>query len=143
MSIVVTPSEVEARGGVGEQEGVLEHDPDAAKARAGLAQADGGVEPDLRATRFAAARKVLAQKYRPDALVQLIEIELQATPELERRLDLLLEKGLVLDGDLLEVAEARQAYQEVLALRPGEPNASEALLELDVAAQNWRKFADK
>ncbi|HEX7839549.1 MAG TPA: tetratricopeptide repeat protein, partial [Kofleriaceae bacterium] len=60
-----------------------------------------------------------------------------------RRVDLLLEKGMALDGDLLDVPAARAAFEQVLALRPDDTMAKEAIDELDTAAANWRKFADK
>jgi len=122
---------------------VLEHDPDDAQARAALVEAARHAAPDVRASGFEAARKVLATRGRPDAIADLIELELAATGEPDRRVDLLLEKGMVLDGDLLDVAGARAAFEQVLAIRPDDTMAKEAIGELDVAAQNWRKFADK
>ena len=122
---------------------VLEHDPDDAQALAALAGAARSAAPDLRATRFAAARKVLAGRGRPDAVVALIDLELSTTGELDKQCDLLLEKGMILEGELLDVAGARQAFDQVIALRPGDTMAKEAIEELDVAAKNWKKFAEK
>src|SRR4051812_9743883 len=123
----------------------LQHDPDDAQALTGLIEAARGATPDLRARELAAARKLLAARGRPDAVLQLIEVELAAIAEheVDRQVDLLLEKGLVLDGELLDVPGARAAFDRVRVLRPDEPMAAEALDELDLAASNWRKFADK
>jgi tetratricopeptide (TPR) repeat protein len=123
----------------------LEHDPDDAQALAGLAEAARQATPDARATRFASARKTLSGRGRPDTVAQLIDVELASTPEpeVDRKVDLLLEKGMLLDGELLDVPAARRAFEEVRTLRPDDTMAAEALDELDVSASNWRKFADK
>jgi len=121
----------------------LEHDPDDAQAFAGLVEAARQTPPDVRTTRFASARKLLGGRGRPDTVVQLIDVELASSPDLERKVDLLLEKGMVLDGELLDVPAARTAFEEVRALRPDDTMAAEAIDELDVSASNWRKFADK
>src|SRR4051812_4202027 len=123
----------------------LQHDPDDAQALTGLIEAARGATPDLRARELAAARKLLAARGRPDAVLQLIEVELAAIAEheVDRRVDLLLEKGMVLDGELLDVPAARAAFDRVRALRPDDSMAAEALDELDLAASNWQKFADK
>src|SRR5215475_1667055 len=123
----------------------LQHDPDDAQALTALIEAARGAAPEVRVRELAAATKLLAARGRPDAVVQLIEVELAATPEHEadRRVDLLREKGMVLDGELLDVPAARAAFDRVRELRPDDAMAAEALDELDLAASNWRKFADK
>src|SRR5258705_4466663 len=123
----------------------LEHDPDDTQALAGLAEAARQVSPEQRQAQLASARKALGGRGRPDAVVQLLVLELQLLPEAvsDRRVDLLLEKGMALDGDLLDVPAARAAFEQVLALRPDDTMAAEAVDELDMAASNWRKFADK
>jgi len=122
---------------------VLEHDPDDAQALAALTGAARHTPPDLRASQFATARKMLTDRGRPDAVVQLLDIELENTGDLDRKVDLLLEKGMLLDGDLLDVPAARTAFEEVLRVRPDDSMAKEALGELDVAEKNWQKFAAK
>jgi tetratricopeptide (TPR) repeat protein len=122
---------------------LIEHDPDDSQALDALAQAARSAPSDVRATRLAASRKVLATKGRPDAVVALLDLELAATPDGGRKADLLLEKGMVLDGELLDVAGSRAAFGAVLELRQGDPLASEALSELALAEQNWQKFAAK
>ncbi|HEY0476100.1 MAG TPA: tetratricopeptide repeat protein [Kofleriaceae bacterium] len=121
----------------------LEHDPDDTQALAGLAEAVRQASPEARATQLAAARKALAGRGRPDAVVQLIELELAGDPDVDRRVDLLLEKGMVLDSELCDVPAARAAFEQARGLRPGDTMAAEAIAELDLAASNWRKFADK
>jgi tetratricopeptide (TPR) repeat protein len=121
---------------------VIEHDPDDAQALAALPDAARAAAPDARAQRFAVARKQLAARGRPDAIVALIDAELAATPD-DRKVDLLWEKGMTLDGDLLDVAGARAAFGAVLAIRPGHEVTVGALAELDVEAKNWGAFAAK
>ncbi len=127
---------------------VLENDPDDAQARDALASAARATPPNVRVDKLAATRKLLAQRGRPDAVVQLIDIELGAlTPQepgaVDRRVDLLLEKGMILDGELLDVPAARAAFDAVLEARPDDSMAKEAIEELDVAQKNWKKFAEK
>jgi len=122
---------------------VLEHDPDDVQALEALAGAARHTSPDVRSSGFSSARKVLVQRGRPDVVVRLLDIEIAATGDVDRKVDLLLEKGIVLDGDLLDVPAARAAFEEVRSLRRDDTMAKEALDELDVAAQNWQKFADK
>src|SRR4051812_11524478 len=122
---------------------VLEHDPDDAQALAALANAARQAPPDVRASRFAQARKVLATRGRPDAVVALIDSELGTTGELDKQVDLLLEKGMILDGELLDVSGARAVFDQVVSMRPADTMAKEAIEELDLAAKNWKKFAEK
>ena len=124
---------------------VLEHDPDDAHALEALAAVAHQASPQVRASRFAATRKVLAARGRPDAVVRLIEAELVAMngDDPSRQADLLLEKGMVLDGELLDVPGARVAFSSALELRHSDAMAIEALEELSVASDNWQKFTAK
>ncbi|MBA3459340.1 MAG: hypothetical protein H0T46_05220, partial [Deltaproteobacteria bacterium] len=122
---------------------VLEHDPDDAQALAALEGAARSAAPDVRASRYAAARKALAGRGRPDAVVALIDSELGTTGEVDKQIDLLLEKGMILDGELLDVGAARAAFDQVITLRPADTMAKEAIEEIEVAAKNWKKFAEK
>ncbi|MCX5744289.1 MAG: tetratricopeptide repeat protein, partial [Proteobacteria bacterium] len=122
---------------------VLEHDPDDTQALDALVSAANTTAPEVRASRFANSRKVVGGRGRPDTVVRMLDAELAVTTELDRKADLLLEKGMVLDGDLLDVPAARHAFQEVLQLRPDDAMAKEALDEIELGAQNWQKFAEK
>ena len=122
---------------------VLEHDPDDAQALEALEAAARSAPPSCVRTRFAAARKLLAGRGRPDAVVALIDVELAVTDDENRKADLFLEKGMVLDGELLDVPLAHAAFASVLELRKGDAMATEALEELGVAGENWQKFAAK
>src|SRR5262249_42791987 len=118
---------------------------EAAEALTGWIGAAGAAPAEARGAQLASARKLLAARGRPDTVLQLLDVELAATAdhEVDRRVDLLLEKGMMLDGELLDVPAARAAFDRVRVLRPDDAMAAEALDELDLAASNWRKFADK
>ncbi|MEO8841840.1 MAG: tetratricopeptide repeat protein [Kofleriaceae bacterium] len=111
----------------------------------GLIAAARQAPPDLRSSRFAATRKLLANRGRPDAVVALIDVEIAAIGETDKQkqADLLLEKGMVLDGELLDVPAAHAAFASVLELRKNDAMAIEALEELNVAEENWQKFTAK
>src|ERR1051325_1772355 len=81
----------------------FEHDPDDAQAFAGLVDAARQAPADVRLTRFAAARKAFGGRGRPDIVVALIDAELAATTDVDRKVDLLLEKGMALASELLDV----------------------------------------
>ena len=122
---------------------VLEHDPDDSQALESLAQAARSAQPAAREKRFAQARKVLGTRGRPDAVVALLDAELAASENVDRKADLQIERGLVLDGELLDVPAARAAFAAALELRPNDAMALEALDEIRVAEANWQKFAAK
>ncbi len=126
---------------------VLEADPDDPQARDALPGASLRVAPDERRAHFSVARKALAARGRHDVVAMLLDAELAAVAadgaDATRQAELWVEKGAVLDGELLDVAAARAAYQQALTLRSDDPTAREALAELDLAAANWQKFADK
>jgi golgin subfamily B member 1 len=122
---------------------VLEHDPDDAHAFDALEAAARSAPADVRATGFAAARKALSNRGRPDAVVALLDVELNVTDDRNRKADLLLEKGMVLDGELLDASLAHAAFASVLELKRDDALALEALQELGVSEENWQKFAAK
>ena len=122
---------------------VIEHDPDDSQALESLAQAARGAQPAARENRFAQARRQLAARGRPDAVVALLDAELAATDDGARKADLQIERGLALDGELLDVVAARTAFKTALELRPDDAMAREGLDELGVAEANWQKFAAK
>src|SRR5688572_20971753 len=119
---------------------ILDSDPDDAAALAGLAGA-AAARPDAAA--FARAKQIHRDRGRYDVVVRLIDVELGATQDPARRADLMLEKGQVLEDDLLDEASAAQCFQAVLALRPGDEVATETLEQIQIDRDNWQKFATK
>ena len=122
---------------------LFEHDPDDAQTLDALIEAAKAAPADQRQARFASSRKLLASRGRPDAVVALIDVELAATTDKNAKADLFLDKGLVLDADLCDLAGAHGAYASVLELRKGDQLAMQGLEELNVAEENWKKFAAK
>jgi hypothetical protein len=122
---------------------VLEHDPDDSQALETLAQAARVTPSAQRENRLAQARKALSQRGRPDAVLALLDAELAAADDRDRKADLQIERGLVLDGELLDVGGARAAFVGTLELRRDDAMAKEGLEEIDVAEKNWKKFAAK
>jgi tetratricopeptide (TPR) repeat protein len=123
---------------------VLEHDPDDAQALAALEGAARNMPPDVRVARLAAARKLLAERGRPDIVVALLDVELDVTTDDKaRRADLFHEKGEVLASELLDVSLAHAAFSSVLELRKHDKAATEALEQLGLDEENWKKYAAK
>ncbi|HEX4450171.1 MAG TPA: tetratricopeptide repeat protein [Kofleriaceae bacterium] len=122
---------------------VLEHDPDDSQALESLAQAARATPAAQRENRLAQARNVLGSRGRSDAVLALLDAELASADDRDRKADLQIERGLVLDGELLDVAGARAAFRATLELRRDDAMAKEGLEEIDVAEKNWQKFAAK
>jgi tetratricopeptide (TPR) repeat protein len=122
---------------------VLEHDPDDLQTLDALGAVARAAPPELRAQRLAASRNLLSTRGRPDAVIALIDLELDATDDPARKADLLLEKGMVLESELCDVPAARYAFASVRDLRADDAMAAEAMGELAVAEDNWQKFAAK
>jgi tetratricopeptide (TPR) repeat protein len=119
---------------------ILDSDPDDAAAFAGLVDA---AAHRVDAAAFAKARQAQRERGRYDVVVRLIDVELGATRDAGRRADLVLEKGQVLEDDLLDPASAAQCFQAVLAIRPGDETATETLEQIQIDRDNWQKFAAK
>src|SRR5688572_17513434 len=119
---------------------ILDSDPDDAAALAGLADA---AAKGADANAFARAKKTQRDRGRYDVVVRLIDVELGATADPTRRADLMLEKGMVLEDDLLDEASAAQCFHAVLALRPDDELATETLAQIEIDRDNWEKFATK
>jgi tetratricopeptide (TPR) repeat protein len=119
---------------------ILDSDPDDAAAFAGLADAAAN---SADANAFARAKKTQRDRGRYDVVVRLIDVELGATADPARRADLMLEKGMVLEDDLLDEASATRCFEAVLALRPGDEVATENLEQIQIDRDNWEKFATK
>src|ERR1051326_8154444 len=117
---------------------VLEQDPDDAQALAALTTAARSTPPDLRASRFASARKLLAGRGRPDAVVPLIDIELEHVLAL-RSDDTMAKEAL----DELTVAEQNwQAFAaKYVKEASGSTDRSLATGLYSSAAEHYVKFA--
>src|SRR5215207_4872314 len=122
----------------------LDSDPDDAAALAGLtAQAPRAATDPAALTALADARKNLRERGRLDLVARLYDVELGAIAEPERKADLLLEKGSLLEDELLDEEAAVACFRQVPSLRPGDATATENLESIEEERDNWEKFAGK
>ena len=133
--------------------GVLQDEPDNEQAwnelrsALGYAGADGTVDPgEMGASELAslleAARRAHEMRREYEAVADLLEIE-AALATGEREAELALELARVRDDVLLDDAGALAAYRRVLALRPGDVGAEEAIERSEVKRGRWKDLAQK
>mgnify|MGYP001087573128 CR=1 FL=1 len=133
--------------------GVLQDEPDNEQAwnelrsALGYAGADGTVDPgEMGASELAslleAARRAHEMRREYEAVADLLEIE-AALATGEREAELALELARVRDDVLLDDAGALAAYRRVLALRPGDAGAEEAIERSEVKRGRWKDLAQK
>jgi tetratricopeptide (TPR) repeat protein len=129
---------------------ILDSDPTDTQALTALEQAlsasAGGVDAagDTvdRAT-LARARKSLYERGAIDTAARLLDLEIDIATDAGARADLLVERGQLHVSDLLDDQAAEACFREALALRPGDEAAQEALDQLEMERDNWRKFVQK
>ncbi|HUQ07321.1 MAG TPA: hypothetical protein VM261_32740, partial [Kofleriaceae bacterium] len=123
---------------------LLDSDPDDANVLAALADSANRGLDQHGAQALGHAKKSLRERGRHDVALRLLDVELAATKG-PRRADLLVEKGQLLDEDLLDEPAAARCYEEALGVRPDDEVAAEALqqMALNRANENWKKFAAK
>ncbi|WP_428265392.1 tetratricopeptide repeat protein, partial [Haliangium sp.] len=92
---------------------------------------------------FTRTRRSLYERGELDAVARLYDLEIGNSEADGRRADLLLERGQLDAGDLLDDQAAVACYQAVLALRPGDQAAEEALEQMAMERDNWSKFVQK
>lgn len=123
---------------------LLDSDPDDANVLAALADTAGRGLDATGVQALGSAKKNLCERGRHDVALRLLDVELAATAG-PRRADLLVEKGQLLDEELLDEPAAARCYEEALGVRPDDEVAAEALqqMALNRANDNWKKFAAK
>ncbi|MCE9575633.1 MAG: tetratricopeptide repeat protein [Deltaproteobacteria bacterium] len=123
---------------------ILDSDPDDAAALAGLtSHAPGAAQDPGALAALADARKTLRERGRLEVVARLYDLEIGAVSEAARRADLLLEKGMLLEDELLDEPGAVECLRQVLTLRPGDETATETLQQIGLVRDNWEKFAGK
>ncbi len=126
---------------------ILESEPDNADALAQLAAAaegGGNGKSDPAAERaLSEARRVHRERGDFELVVRLCDLELGWEKDPSRRADLLYEKGRLLTDELLRESEAEAAFQKVLAERPGDEGATEALAHIALVRDAWQKIVKK
>jgi tetratricopeptide (TPR) repeat protein len=123
---------------------ILETDPTDTHALRALEQAlgagAGGAEVK---SALASTRRALYDRGAIDTAARLLDLELDIAGENGERASLLLERGQLLVDDMLDDQAAETCFREVLALRPGDETAQEALDQIEMERGNWRKFVQK
>ncbi len=129
---------------------ILDTDPTDTHALTALEQAlsasAGGVDAASEAVdtgALARARKSLYERGAIDMAARLLDLEIGVTTDAGKRADLLVERGQLHVSDLLDDQAAEACFREALALRPGDEAAQEALEQLEMERDNWRKFVQK
>jgi tetratricopeptide (TPR) repeat protein len=131
--------------------GTLQDDPDHAEAWADLAEALGfkGADSPLLpkedvemesaelASLLEAARRAHARRREDDAVARILEMEVAAANGTDHQASLESELAHVLDEDVLDDARAVASYRRLLALRPGDPLAEEAIAKSEAKAGRW------
>jgi len=126
--------------------GLLQDDPDNQEAWGSLRQevegAHGMGRDDL-ASLLEAARRAYEVRREYEAVGRLLEIELVAARGTDRELPLLAERARVFDEELLDDTGAKVAYEALLALKPDDEGAAEALERAAAKRAKWRDLFDR
>jgi tetratricopeptide (TPR) repeat protein len=126
--------------------GVLQDDPDQEKAWQTLRE-DVGASADMSAEDLRklleAARRAHDARREHDAVARLLVIEADAARGTPREADLVAELARTLDEDLLDDEGARGAYERLLALRPTDANAQEAIERSEAKRGKWHDLVDR
>ncbi|MEM6962105.1 MAG: hypothetical protein AAF550_10250, partial [Myxococcota bacterium] len=91
-----------------------------------------------------AARVAHERRRELGATAWLLEIQThlaQEDPDLQAAL--WKELGRIRQEELLNYATARDAYEQALALRPGDEDVQDAIEHIDRASEKWRQIADR
>ncbi len=126
--------------------GVLQDDPDQEKAWQALRDDVGGggdmIADDLRRL-LEAARRAHDARREYDAVARLLGIEAEAARGTPREAELVAELARTLDENLLDDEGARGAYQRLLALRPEDTDAQEAIERSEAKRGKWSDLVDR
>ncbi len=126
--------------------GVLQDDPDQTKAWEALQQDVAGspdMSPEDLRRLLEAARKAHDARREADAVAHLLGIEADASRGTPREAEIVAEWARTLDEDLLDDEGARAAYERLLALRPGDASAQEAIERSEAKRGKWRDLVDR
>lgn len=123
----------------------LEAEPTRTDVMAQLAAAlAGGERGDPSVQRaLAEARRVHRERGEYELVLRLLDLQLEGEKDAARTADLVYEKGRLLVDDLWQEEEAERCFSQVLELRPGDAPASDALAQLGLVRENWKKVLKK
>ena len=78
-----------------------------------------------------------------DNAVALLDLALPLVEDEDERAELLLNKGRILEDELLEEEQALACFKEVLEIRPHDEGTEETVEEIELFRENWEKVANK
>lgn len=126
---------------------ILEERPDDENALSALEEAVAGSngsdvgEPAARL--LEAARRLHLERGDFDTAVRLLELELVASKDTERELELRTELARLFTEELFDDKRAIDEHQAILKLRPDHDTSSNALERIKETRENWKKIAEK
>jgi tetratricopeptide (TPR) repeat protein len=126
--------------------GLLQDDPDHAQAWQQLGDevvSDPGMTAEELGKLLEAARRAHEGRRETEAVARLLRIEAAAAKGTAREAELVGELARVLDEDLLDDTRAKAAYEQLLALRPGDAHAAEAIERAGAKRTKWRDLVDR
>jgi tetratricopeptide (TPR) repeat protein len=126
--------------------GLLQDDPDHGHAWQQLraeVEGDPGMNPEELGNLLEAARRAHDGRRETEAVGRMLAIESAAARGGPREADLVAELARVRDEDLLDDTGAREAYEMLTALRPGDASAAEAVERADAKRGKWQDLVER
>ncbi len=126
--------------------GLLQDDPDHGQAWQQLkaeVEGDPGMNPEELGKLLEAARRAHDGRRETEAVGRMLAIETAAARGGPREADLVAELARVRDEDLLDDTGAREAYELLTALRPGDASAAEAVERADAKRGKWQDLVER
>ncbi len=126
--------------------GLLQDDPDHGQAWQQLkaeVEGDPGMNPEELGKLLEAARRAHDGRRETEAVARLLAVEAAAARGGPREGDLVAELARVRDEELLDDPGAREAYEMLTALRPGDASAAEAVERADAKRSKWQDLVER
>jgi len=126
--------------------GLLQDDPDHGQAWQQLkaeVEGDPGMNPEELGKLLEAARRAHDGRRETEAVGRMLAIESAAARGGPREAELVAELARVRDEDLLDDTGAREAYELLTALRPGDASAAEAVERADAKRGKWQDLVER
>jgi len=126
--------------------GLLQDDPDHAQAwerLQGEVSGDPGMGREELSKLLEAARRAHEARRETEAVARLLAIEIGVAAGTDRESDLVAERARVLDEELLDDAGAREAYERLRQLRPGDVQAEEAIERSEAKRAKWADLVER
>jgi tetratricopeptide (TPR) repeat protein len=126
--------------------GLLQDDPDHNQAWQQLraeVENDPGMNPEELGKLLESARRAHEGRRETDAVGRMLAVEAAAARGGPREGELVAELARVRDEELLDDPGAREAYELLTALRPGDVSAAEAVERADAKRSKWKDLVER